>query len=131
MKDENVRPVTILTTGIMDTIHIVTTNVPEVQKIKEYGLSNRWWLLFRLPACIIMLYCQILILITKGGFCMQVNALADIALAQMPAMSPANDVSIAMLSKQLDVSQQMGEDMIKAMEQSVNPGVGGNIDVYA
>ncbi len=62
---------------------------------------------------------------------MQVNALADIALAQMPAMSPANDVSIAMLSKQLDVSQQMGEDMIKAMEQSVNPGVGGNIDVYA
>ena len=63
---------------------------------------------------------------------MQVNNLADIALAQMPAMSKtvAGDISIALLSKQLDVSQQMGEDMIKAMEHSVNPSVGGNVDVY-
>ncbi len=64
---------------------------------------------------------------------MEIGALADIALAQMPAISTTkpSDISIAMLSKQLDLTQEMGADMIKAMEQSVNPGIGGNIDVYA
>ena len=57
---------------------------------------------------------------------------ADIALAQMPNMAATvpSDISIALLSKQLDVTQEMGEDMIKAMEHSVNTHIGGNIDVY-
>lgn len=67
----------------------------------------------------------------KGGICMQVNSLAEIALAQMPsaAASAPSDIAIALLSKQLDVSQEMGADMVKAMERSVNPDVGGNIDI--
>lgn len=68
----------------------------------------------------------------EGGFNMQIGSLADIALAQMPAASSVpSDISVAMLSKQLDLTQEMGADMIKAMEHSVNPAVGGNIDVYA
>lgn len=64
---------------------------------------------------------------------MEIGSLADIALAQMPALSTAkpSDISIAMLSKQLDMTQEMGADMIKAMEHSVYPNIGGNIDVYA
>ena len=48
---------------------------------------------------------------------MEIGSLADIALAQMPALSTAkpSDISIAMLSKQLDMTQEMGADMIKAM----------------
>ncbi len=62
---------------------------------------------------------------------MEIGSLADIALSQMSGMSAPNDISIAMLSKQLDMTQEMGAEMIKAMELSVNPGVGANIDVYA
>lgn len=64
---------------------------------------------------------------------MEIGSLADIALAQMPSLSTTapSDIAVAMLSKQLDLTQEMGADMIKAMEHSVNPNVGGNIDVYA
>ena len=62
---------------------------------------------------------------------MEISSMADFALAQMPAMSAPSDISVAMLSKQLDMTQEMGAEMIKAMELSVNPVVGGNIDVYA
>ncbi len=63
---------------------------------------------------------------------MPVQSLGDIALSQMPKMAStvATDISIALLGKQLDTTQQMGAEMIKAMERSVNPDVGGNIDVY-
>lgn len=62
---------------------------------------------------------------------MEIGSLADIALAQMPSMSAPNDVAVAMLSKQLDMAQEMGAGMVKAMELSVNPGIGGNFDAYA
>ena len=64
---------------------------------------------------------------------MDVGSLPNIALAQMPSLSTSvpSDISIALLSKQLDLSQTLGMDMVKAMEQSVNPGIGGNIDVHA
>lgn len=63
---------------------------------------------------------------------MEINSMANIALAQMPSMptSVPSDISVALLSKQLDLSQEMGESMIQAMEHSVNPNLGGNIDVY-
>ena len=67
----------------------------------------------------------------KEDFHMEISSMADFALAQMPAMSAPSDISVAMLSKQLDMTQEMCAEMIKAMELSVNPGVGGNIDVYA
>ena len=64
---------------------------------------------------------------------MPIDSLASVALAQMPSnpTSATSDISLAVLSKQLDVSEQMGSDMVKALELSVNPAIGGNIDVYA
>ncbi|MCR5797535.1 YjfB family protein [Eubacterium xylanophilum] len=39
------------------------------------------------------------------------------------------DISIAMLDKSLDNEQQMGDQLTKMMERSVNPSVGGNFDI--
>ena len=38
-------------------------------------------------------------------------------------------VSVAMLSKTLDVQQMQGDQLTKMMEMSVNHSVGGNIDI--
>lgn len=38
-------------------------------------------------------------------------------------------VAASLLSKQLDVTEQLGEGMIKMMEQSVNPELGQNVDI--
>lgn len=60
---------------------------------------------------------------------MDVGALSTIALNQLPATDAPSDIGLAVLSKQLDVSQQMGSEMVKALENSVTPYLGGNIDV--
>ena len=38
-------------------------------------------------------------------------------------------VSTAVLGKSIDMTQEMGDAMVKMMEQSVTPGLGGNIDI--
>ncbi|MCI9137453.1 MAG: putative motility protein [Lachnospiraceae bacterium] len=43
--------------------------------------------------------------------------------------SVTNDFGAIMLSKQLDTMENMGDSMIKLMEQSVTPHLGGNIDI--
>lgn len=55
----------------------------------------------------------------------------DIAsLSTALSMSQLNsDVGVLMLSKQMDTMEVMGDSMIKLMEQSVTPHLGGNIDV--
>lgn len=40
-----------------------------------------------------------------------------------------NDIGVLMLSKQLDVVETQGDSMVKALEQSVTPHLGSNIDV--
>lgn len=40
-------------------------------------------------------------------------------------------VGLVMLDKQLEFTDAMSTKMLKAMENSVNPAVGSNIDVYA
>lgn len=40
-----------------------------------------------------------------------------------------NDIGILMLGKQLDAAETMGDSMVKLMEQSVTPHLGGNIDI--
>ena len=60
---------------------------------------------------------------------MDVGALSTIALNQLPTTDAPSDIDLAVLSKQLDVSQQMGSEMVKALENSVTPYLGGNIDV--
>ncbi len=41
----------------------------------------------------------------------------------------ANQVSVQVLSMSLDTLEVTGEGMRKMMEMSVNPSVGGNIDI--
>lgn len=60
---------------------------------------------------------------------MDVTALNNIALSQISPSTSPSDISVAILGKQLDVTQQLGDTMIQAMERSVNPHIGGNIDI--
>lgn len=55
----------------------------------------------------------------------------DIASYSMAnaSISLMSQVSVAMLDKTLDMQKNMGEQMTKMMEMSVNPSVGGNIDI--
>jgi hypothetical protein len=62
---------------------------------------------------------------------MEITPMIDIpslsmAMSQNKVMS---DVSVAMLDTSLDVFKDAGESMTKMMEQSVNPNIGGNIDI--
>jgi hypothetical protein len=50
----------------------------------------------------------------------------DLALGTLTAYA----VGTAVLSQSLDLTQQMGASMIQMMEHSVNPELGGNIDMY-
>lgn len=43
--------------------------------------------------------------------------------------SPMGQVGIAMLDKSLEQNDAMGKEMVKMMERSVNPNVGGNFDM--
>jgi hypothetical protein len=63
---------------------------------------------------------------------MEITPMIDIPSLSM-AMSQSKvmgDFGVAMLSKQLDTFKEMGETMTKELiEQSVNPNLGGNIDI--
>ena len=60
---------------------------------------------------------------------MDVTALNNIALSQISPSTSPSDISVAILGKQLDVTQKLGDTMIQAMERSENPHIGGNIDI--
>ncbi len=52
------------------------------------------------------------------------------ALSSGLAMTQANsDIGVAMLSKQLDLVEDMGNGMQKMMEASVQPNLGQQIDI--
>lgn len=61
---------------------------------------------------------------------MDINSLPAIALSALDMPSTNTDIGILMLDKQLDASESLGNSMVRAMELSVNPSVGSNIDVY-
>ena len=68
---------------------------------------------------------------TNGGEAMEITPMIDIPALSM-AMSQnkvMNDFSVAMLDKSLDTFNDLGDSMTKMMEQSVNPAIGGNIDI--
>lgn len=50
----------------------------------------------------------------------------SVANASMKIMS---QVSVAMLDKTLDMQKSMGDSLTRMMELSVNPSIGGNIDI--
>lgn len=63
----------------------------------------------------------------------------DMALSTLSAYDAASSVSqgslayavgTAVLSQSLDLTQEMGASMIQMMEHSVNPALGGTIDMY-
>ena len=60
----------------------------------------------------------------KGGH-MDIAGLST-ALSQI---NTSSDIGVVMLSKALDTQEKLGDDMIKMMEQSVNPNLGANVDV--
>lgn len=49
--------------------------------------------------------------------------------AAMSAVNIMNDISVKVLSKNLDTMEALGDGMVKMMEMSVNPHIGGNIDI--
>ena len=61
---------------------------------------------------------------------MGIDSLTSIALSALDMQSTSTDIGIAVLGKQLDLSETMGDSMVRAMELSVNPNVGSNIDIY-
>ncbi len=68
---------------------------------------------------------------SNGGEDMEITPMIDIpalsmAMSQNKVMS---DFSVAMLDKSLDTFNDLGDSMTKLMEQSVNPNLGGNIDI--
>ena len=73
----------------------------------------------------------------NGGEHMDISQMSPEAIPAMSVMMSqakvSNQVSTAMLSKTLDVSEQGGQALIQmmrsSMERSVNPSVGGNFDL--
>ena len=63
---------------------------------------------------------------------MDITSITSTALSSLSSAtdSTSQTIGLAMLSKQLDVTDAMSASMIKAMENSVNPAIGGNIDLY-
>ena len=52
------------------------------------------------------------------------------ALSTALSMSKTNgDIGTLMLSKQLDLAETQGASMVKALERSATPYLGGNIDI--
>lgn len=47
----------------------------------------------------------------------------------LSSIQTGNDVGVIMLSKQLDLAETQGDNMVKALEQSVTPHLGQNIDI--
>lgn len=43
--------------------------------------------------------------------------------------STQSQVSLAMMAKTLDLQEMMGDQITQMMELSVNPSIGGNIDI--
>lgn len=63
---------------------------------------------------------------------MNINALNNISLNALNSATSTTGqaLGLAVLDKQLEVTDTLNSGMIKALENSVNPSVGSNIDVY-
>ena len=61
---------------------------------------------------------------------MVIDVLTSTALSALNASSIGSDIGVAILAKQLDASESMGDNLVRTMELSVNPYVGSNFDAY-
>ncbi len=60
-----------------------------------------------------------------------ISPISSSLVTSLKGVSAPSKVNVAMLSKALDAQQKSGAEMVKMMEQSVNPSIGSNIDVSA
>ena len=62
---------------------------------------------------------------------MEIGSVDSIALAAMniKQVETLNEVGTSVLAEAMDQSEIMGQGLIKMMELSVNPGIGGNFDM--
>ena len=69
--------------------------------------------------------------IMNEGDYMEFGSVDGIALVAMniKQVDTLNQVGTAVLSNAIDQSEVMGQSMIKMMELSVNPGIGGSFDM--
>lgn len=65
------------------------------------------------------------------GDYMEIGSVDSIALAAMniKQVETLNEVGTSVLAEAMDQSEIMGQGLIKMMELSVNPGIGGNFDM--
>ena len=67
--------------------------------------------------------------ITGVGFALNTVSSYNIG-SSTGAVSLPEMVSVAMLDKTMELNQQLNTEMIQAMEHSVTPHLGGNVDLY-
>lgn len=62
---------------------------------------------------------------------MEIGSVDSIALAAMniKQVETLTEVNTSVLAEAMDQSEIMGQGLIKMMELSVNPGIGGNFDM--
>lgn len=72
-----------------------------------------------------------LLLLKKEGDLMEIGAInsALSAVTTSKTGTVAAETSMAMLDKSLELNEAMNQSMIKMMENSVNPAIGGNFDM--
>ena len=65
------------------------------------------------------------------GDYMEIGSVDSIALAAMniKQVETLTEVSTSVLAEAMDQSEIMGQELIKMMELSVNPSIGGNFDM--
>lgn len=65
------------------------------------------------------------------GVSSALNTLSSYSIGSSSGVSSLPEmVSVAMLDKTMELNQQLNTEMIQAMEHSVTPHLGGNIDLY-
>ncbi|MBR5375681.1 MAG: YjfB family protein [Lachnospiraceae bacterium] len=60
-----------------------------------------------------------------------ISPISSSLVTSLKGVAAPSKVNVAMLSKALDTQKKAGSEMVKMMEQSVNPAVGSNFDVSA
>ena len=70
----------------------------------------------------------------KGVFIMDfgtVSSALNVVNSYNSTQSVAYAASVMMLDKTMEANESMNIQMVRMMEQSVNPHIGGNIDIFA
>ena len=77
------------------------------------------------------IYIKECVTISKGGIGMEIASLnSALSLYEAtPSDSLASVTSLEMLDNAMELNEQMSQDMIKMMENSVTPHLGSNIDI--